>query len=205
MSSTSALNSLLSSSSSSSASPLNLSSLLTAATGASSTGIDVSSAVEAAVYAAQAPERQWQAEQAEQVLRRTYRNLGWLMAEFAHMPRYSAEFVQQKLIRYQGLEHYDAAMARGRGVLVLTGHLGAWELSSFAHSLLGRPILLLTLSSSVSLLHHFPLQLICDSASVVDRRSATWDRSSGSSLPSLHDLAWRPSVLKFEKNQSQAS
>ena len=64
MSSTSALNSLLSSSSSSTSSSVNLSSLLTAATGATSTGIDVTSAVDAAVYAAQAPERQWQAEQA---------------------------------------------------------------------------------------------------------------------------------------------
>lgn len=62
MSSTSALNSLLGSSSSSSSS-LNLSTLLQTATGASSPGIDVSSAVAAAVYAAQAPERQWAAQQ----------------------------------------------------------------------------------------------------------------------------------------------
>ena len=64
MSSTSALNSLVSSSSTSSTSSLDISSLLAAATGATSTGIDVTSAVDAAIYAAQAPERQWQAEQA---------------------------------------------------------------------------------------------------------------------------------------------
>jgi flagellar hook-associated protein 2 len=63
MGSTSALNSLLSSASTSSASGVDLSSLLTAATGATSTGIDVTSAVDAAIYAAQAPERQWEAEQ----------------------------------------------------------------------------------------------------------------------------------------------
>lgn len=63
MSSVSSLNSLLSSSSTSSTSSLNLSSLLSAATGSTTTGIDVNSAVEAAIYAAQAPERQWQAEQ----------------------------------------------------------------------------------------------------------------------------------------------
>ncbi len=63
MSSSSSLNSLLSSSSASSSSSLDISSLLAAATGASSTGIDVTSAVDAAVYAARAPERQWQAEQ----------------------------------------------------------------------------------------------------------------------------------------------
>ena len=64
MSSVSAVNSLLSSSSTTSASSIDLSSLLTAATDSTSTGIDVTSAVAAAVYAAQAPERQWQSEQA---------------------------------------------------------------------------------------------------------------------------------------------
>lgn len=64
MSTSSALNSLLSSSSSSSSSTVDLSSLLTAATGSTSTGIDVTQAVDAAIYAAQAPERQWQTEQA---------------------------------------------------------------------------------------------------------------------------------------------
>ncbi len=66
MSSVSSLNSLLSSSSTAntSSSSVNISSLLAAATGATSTGIDVTSAVDAAVYAAQAPERQWQAQQA---------------------------------------------------------------------------------------------------------------------------------------------
>lgn len=66
MSSVSPLNSLLSSSTASAAasSSINLSSLLSAATGATSTGIDVTAAVAAAVYAAQAPERQWQAQQA---------------------------------------------------------------------------------------------------------------------------------------------
>ena len=58
-SSSSALSSLLGGSSSST----DLSSILQAIYGSSSVGIDVSSAVSAAVYAARAPERQWQAQQ----------------------------------------------------------------------------------------------------------------------------------------------
>jgi flagellar hook-associated protein 2 len=61
MSSISALNSLLSSSSSSSG--IDLSALLEAATGASSEGIDVNEAVSAAVSAAEAPEQQWESQQ----------------------------------------------------------------------------------------------------------------------------------------------
>ena len=55
------------------------------------------------------------------------------------MPRYTRENTRD-LIRYEGLEHYQAARDKGRGVLIVTGHLGAWELSSFWHSLMGHPM-----------------------------------------------------------------
>jgi KDO2-lipid IV(A) lauroyltransferase len=82
---------------------------------------------------------QMPAEERERILREEYRNLGWLLAEFCKMSSYTAEFAGQ-FIRYEGLEHYLAARDRGKGVLVLTGHLGAWELSSFYHSLAGYPM-----------------------------------------------------------------
>ena len=75
----------------------------------------------------------------ERILRKLYRNLGWLLAEFCLMPGYTAESAS-RFIRYEGLENYTRARDRGKGVLVLTGHLGAWELSSFYHSLMGRPM-----------------------------------------------------------------
>jgi KDO2-lipid IV(A) lauroyltransferase len=73
------------------------------------------------------------------ILRLEYRNLGWLMAEFCQMSTYTPASAS-RFIRYEGLDHYLAARARGKGVLVLTGHLGAWELSSFFHSLAGYPM-----------------------------------------------------------------
>jgi KDO2-lipid IV(A) lauroyltransferase len=73
------------------------------------------------------------------ILRTLYRYLGWQLAEFCRMPRASRADAQQ-FFRYEGLEHYLAARSRGQGVLVLTGHLGAWELSSFYHSLMGYPM-----------------------------------------------------------------
>ncbi len=73
------------------------------------------------------------------VLRGVYRNLGWQLVEFCRMERYTAKNLQS-WIRTEGLEDYLAARDRGKGVLVLTGHLGAWELSSFYHSLMGYPM-----------------------------------------------------------------
>ena len=72
-------------------------------------------------------------------LRHVFRNLGWQLVEFCRMPRYTPENTQGWL-RTEGLDHYLAARARGKGVLILTGHLGAWELSSFYHSLMGYPM-----------------------------------------------------------------
>jgi len=75
-------------------------------------------------------------EERRRTLKRLYRNLGWQLAEFCRMERYTRENTAN-WIRYEGLERFLAAEARGRGVLILTGHLGAWELSSFYHSLMG--------------------------------------------------------------------
>ena len=75
----------------------------------------------------------------KRILRTVFRNLGWQLVEFCRMPRYTAENTRN-WIRTEGLEHFLAAQSRGRGVLVLTGHLGAWELSSFYHSLMGHPM-----------------------------------------------------------------
>ena len=74
-----------------------------------------------------------------EILRGVYRHLGWQLVEFCRMPSYTAKNTQN-WIRTEGLEHYLAARERGKGVLVLTGHLGAWELSSFYHSLRGYPM-----------------------------------------------------------------
>jgi KDO2-lipid IV(A) lauroyltransferase len=75
----------------------------------------------------------------DRILRGVFRHLGWQLVEFCRMTRYSQENTKGWL-RTEGLENYLAAQDRGKGVLVLTGHLGAWELSSFYHSLMGHPM-----------------------------------------------------------------
>ncbi len=74
-----------------------------------------------------------------ELLRGVYRHLGWQLVEFCRMSRYTPENTRE-WIRTEGLDHYLSAKARGKGVLIVTGHLGAWELSSFYHSLMGYPM-----------------------------------------------------------------
>jgi KDO2-lipid IV(A) lauroyltransferase len=73
------------------------------------------------------------------ILRRMVRNLGWMAAEFARLPRYTRNNIEKTII-LDGFENFAAAERRGKGVLFLTGHMGAWELKPFAHALYSRPI-----------------------------------------------------------------
>src|SRR5215213_6996620 len=75
----------------------------------------------------------------ERILRGTFANLGRLLGEFSQLPRATPESLH-KLIECEGLENLREAQARGRGVILFTGHLGAWELSSFALSAFGYPL-----------------------------------------------------------------
>jgi Kdo2-lipid IVA lauroyltransferase/acyltransferase len=70
------------------------------------------------------------------ILRGVFTSLGRQLAELCQFPKYTLENVEQVVV-YDGLENYDRAYARGKGVLFLTAHFGAWELSAFAHSLHG--------------------------------------------------------------------
>ena len=74
-----------------------------------------------------------------EILKRMVRNLGWMAAEFARLPRYKRNNIEQAMI-LDGFENFAAAERGGKGVLFLTGHMGAWELGPFAHALWGRPI-----------------------------------------------------------------
>jgi KDO2-lipid IV(A) lauroyltransferase len=73
------------------------------------------------------------------ILRGEFTSLGRQLAELCLFPKYTAENVS-KVVVYDGFENFQAALDRGKGVLFLTAHLGAWELSAFAHSLHGHPL-----------------------------------------------------------------
>jgi KDO2-lipid IV(A) lauroyltransferase len=75
----------------------------------------------------------------DRILKGAFRNLGRLLGEFSQFPKHTSATISQ-IVEYDGLEHYTQAVAQGRGVLILTAHFGAWELSSFAHSMYGYPM-----------------------------------------------------------------
>jgi Kdo2-lipid IVA lauroyltransferase/acyltransferase len=82
---------------------------------------------------------EWSEARRAEVTRKLARNLGWMAAEFARLPKYSMANIQDVVI-LDGHENFLKGHDLGKGVLYLTGHIGAWELSSFAHALYGFPL-----------------------------------------------------------------
>jgi len=68
-----------------------------------------------------------------------FRSIARLLYALARFPRINRSNVSE-WIRYEGFEHFEQALQRGRGVLFATAHLGNWELSAFAHALMAAPM-----------------------------------------------------------------
>jgi len=56
-----------------------------------------------------------------------YRHLGKCLMEFVRLPAMRAQEIR-RVTCYQGREHLDAALSAGKGVILLTAHLGNWEM-----------------------------------------------------------------------------
>ena len=70
----------------------------------------------------------------------SFHSIARILVALARFPRIDAKSISE-WIRYEGFEHFEAAMKEGHGVLFATAHLGNWELSAFAHAILsGQPM-----------------------------------------------------------------
>lgn len=65
------------------------------------------------------------------IAKRVFQNLGKNAVELVNLPRLSKEDVR-KYVRIANRERLDAAYAKGKGIIVLTAHLGSWEMMAAA-------------------------------------------------------------------------
>ncbi len=63
----------------------------------------------------------------EQIALLSYQNLGKSFFELLNLPKFT-ETELQRLVKLEGEEHLEAALAKDKGVLCVTAHLGNWEL-----------------------------------------------------------------------------
>src|SRR5262245_25928407 len=69
----------------------------------------------------------WDEARVHAVARASVRHLGTALCEFLWSPRLTPEDLR-RLLTFQGLEHVEAAHARGRGAILASGHYGNWEI-----------------------------------------------------------------------------
>jgi KDO2-lipid IV(A) lauroyltransferase len=74
----------------------------------------------------------------ELILRGCFDSLGRMLGEFSQLSTITPEQLKE-FVDCEGMEHLQSAQASGRGVILFTGHLGAWEFNSFALSAFGHP------------------------------------------------------------------
>ncbi len=82
---------------------------------------------------------QWTAAERRETIRCFVRHMGWMAGEFSQFPKYTPKSIE-RVVTQDGFGNFEAAERRGKGVLFLTGHMGAWELAPFAHALYGHPL-----------------------------------------------------------------
>jgi len=73
------------------------------------------------------------------ILKTSFINLGRNAVEALHIPRLNLSNLK-KYLTFEGIEHLESAFKKGRGVIVITGHLGNWELFSTSVSMIGYPV-----------------------------------------------------------------
>jgi KDO2-lipid IV(A) lauroyltransferase len=73
----------------------------------------------------------------ERLARQTFENIGRSLVEATRLYHGKGEPLVRQL-ELRGKEHFDAALARGKGIMFLTGHCGNWELGAIGFALLCR-------------------------------------------------------------------
>lgn len=76
--------------------------------------------------------------QRRRVARRTFANLAAASVDLFRLPAATRDELSQ-LVAMEGVEHLDEALSRGKGVLVVTAHLGPYELGGACLTARGYP------------------------------------------------------------------
>jgi len=77
---------------------------------------------------------EWSEADLRRLNRRMFRHFGRMLFEVPHILRLTPENMEQ-YVTFENEEHFSAALAQGKGTVVLTGHFGNWEIMSSAITL----------------------------------------------------------------------
>lgn len=76
---------------------------------------------------------------------RMFRNFAKYLVDFFRFDKLNKDYVE-KHIRIENINNFNEAMAKGKGVIVLSAHLGNWELGGIVIALMGYPLWVVALT-----------------------------------------------------------
>ncbi len=68
-----------------------------------------------------------------------FKNYAWYLIDLFHIS-HDVKRIKNYKVRFSGLEHLDEALSAGKGILLLTAHLGNWEIGGIFLSARGQKI-----------------------------------------------------------------
>ena len=83
--------------------------------------------------------------QLRKISRMVFRNFAKYLADFFRFEKLNRSYIDRN-IKLENLHYFDQALATGKGVVVLTAHLGNWELGGVVLAQLGYPFWAVALS-----------------------------------------------------------
>ncbi|MGA1840648.1 MAG: lysophospholipid acyltransferase family protein [bacterium] len=81
----------------------------------------------------------------KRITRRLFRNYARYLVDYARFYYLNTKQLKDAIPSVEGIEYFHQAVNRGKGILLLTAHLGNWELGSLFFSHLGIPVNVVTL------------------------------------------------------------
>jgi len=78
-------------------------------------------------------------EEREQIAREVVDRFGATFMEFVESSEFTREEIEKR-VSVVGVEHLEAARRRGKGVFLLSAHLGSWEIGAVRAGLISEPI-----------------------------------------------------------------
>jgi Kdo2-lipid IVA lauroyltransferase/acyltransferase len=73
------------------------------------------------------------------ISRGVYSHLAIIMAEFFEIP-WNTKETYGRWVEYEGMENFERAFARGKGVLSIVAHFGNWEMMTMAFPMVAQPL-----------------------------------------------------------------
>jgi KDO2-lipid IV(A) lauroyltransferase len=89
----------------------------------------------------------------ENIARGHLQNLVKSLIEFIRFPLLNAQNIEEK-VEVKGLENFEGALSKGKGIILLTAHFGNWELLGATLSLKGYPLNALAQKQSNSVIEN---------------------------------------------------